>query len=75
MDQHFISYIGKAAYALAVAALVGLGAKTINTAERVAVVERQQETVDAVVTDRLDRMEGKIDLLLERNHVHDPSQR
>lgn len=56
------SVLGKLAYTLAAAALIGGGSVVLNNQSRIAVIESQTRTQDG----RLERIEDKIDKLLER---------
>lgn len=56
------SVLGKLAYTLAAAALIGGGSVVLNNQSRIAVIENQSRTQDG----RLERIEDKIDKLLER---------
>lgn len=58
------SILGKLAYTLAAAALIGGGSVVLNNQSRIAVIENQSRTQDG----RLERIEDKIDKLLERAH-------
>lgn len=56
------SVLGKLAYTVAAAALIGGGTVVLNNQSRIAVIESQTRTQDG----RLERIEDKIDKLLER---------
>jgi hypothetical protein len=56
------SALGKLAYTLAAAALIGGGTVVLNNQSRIAVIESTSVTEES----RLSRIEDKIDRLLER---------
>ena len=60
------SWVGKVLYGVGIAALLGTGSTVIQNAKSVAVLESQQERIERA----LDRLEGKIDILVEKSHAH-----
>lgn len=56
------SVLGKLAYTLAAAALIGGGSVVLNNQSRIAVIENQNHQEDG----RLERIEDKLDRVLER---------
>lgn len=58
------SILGKLAYTVACAALIGGGTVVLSNQSRIAVIESESKTQDG----RLERIENKIDKLLERTH-------
>lgn len=56
------SVLGKLAYTLAAASLIGGGTVVLNNQSRIAVIENQNHQEDG----RLERIEDKLDRVLER---------
>lgn len=63
------AWVGKAVYAFGIAAILGGSNLVVTNARDVAVLQSQQETEEK----KLDRIEAKIDTLVERMHEHDSS--
>lgn len=58
------AWIGKALYAVAIAALLGTGSTVISSAKDVAVLQSDQSHVEQA----LDRIETKLDRVIEEEH-------
>lgn len=78
MDHFTIpAWVAKAVYAIAIAAILGSGNAILQTTKEVAVLNAEKdalvekdEALERTLTQRLDRMEGKIDVLIEKGHSH-----
>lgn len=57
------AWVGKALYAVGVAAVLGGGSTVLNTTRDVAVLQSQQERTEQY----LERIDGKLDRLIEKD--------
>lgn len=64
------AWIGKALYAIAIAALLGTGSTVIGSAKDVAVLQSDQTHVE----ESLSRIESKLDRVIEQEHPRVASQ-
>lgn len=70
MEHILPAWIGKLAYAVAAAGVIGAGATLVSSAQDIAVLQSESYHNAAAFEKRLDRIEGKIDVLVDKAHSH-----
>lgn len=70
MNDHIHGWLAGMAKAVAAAVVLGGGATVLSTKEEVAVLKAEQ----SVYSKQLDRIEGKLDKVIDERHFHEPRQ-